>query len=166
MSLQTELEAELNRAKQSDLFQILQGAADKHSLDLAYLLAIASRETGITNELGDFGHGVGVLQIDIRFHPIALTAKQTGSWKNDPAPLIDYGAGMLSHNVAWAKQTFPQYGRGDGSGWLKIGASAYNAGQGGATHGVRQGDSDKFTTGGNYGADVLTRRQVFASLLA
>ena len=166
MSLKAELEAELNRAKQNDLFRLLSDAAAKHSLSLPYLLAIASRETGITNELGDFGHGVGVLQIDIRFNPIALTAKQTGSWKVNPGPLIEYGAGILAHNVAWAKHTFPQYGRGDGSGWLKIGASAYNTGQGGAAHGVRQGDSDKFTTGGNYGADVLTRMHGFASLLA
>ena len=159
------LAAELERAKQKGIFDLLSAAAEKHSLDLAYLLAVASRETGITNELGDFGHGVGVLQIDIRFHPIALTAKQTGAWKTDAGPLIDYGAGMLAHNVAWATQTFPQFSRGDGSGWLKIGASAYNAGQGGAAHGTEQGDSDKFTTGKNYGADVLERMAGFTSLL-
>jgi hypothetical protein len=38
-------------------------------------------------------------------------------------------------------------------GWIKIAASAYNAGQGGAARGVAQGNCDKFTTGNNDGAN-------------
>ena len=165
MILESDLELELQRSRANGLYALLQSAAATHQLSFAFVLGVASRETSIQNELGDGGHGVGVLQIDIRYHEIALQAKESGSWKTDPGPLIDYGAGMLASNVAWAKETFPQYGGENGQGWLKIAASAYNAGQIGAKTGVEAGDSDLHTTGKNYGKDVLQRMAIFEQLI-
>jgi soluble lytic murein transglycosylase-like protein len=157
--------AELQHAHSTGIFDLIKASAAKHGLELTYLLGISSRESDIENVIGDGGHAVGPLQVDIRFHPIAAEAKASGSWKTDPGPIIDYGAAMLADNIDWAKRTYPQFGSGNGRGWLKIAASAYNAGQGGAARGVTVGDSDKFTTGQNYGADVLGRMDAFSHLI-
>lgn len=155
---------QLARAKRSGMYALLIDAAKRHELPPAYVLAVASRETGIRNMLGDGGHGVGVIQIDIRFHSIARRARETGSWRTNPAPLVDYGVQMLAENVAWARQRWPKYTEHATSA-LKIASSAYNAGRGGAAQGVAEGDSDLRTTGRNYGRDVLARMDVFGKLL-
>ncbi|AIE85358.1 transglycosylase SLT domain-containing protein [Fimbriimonas ginsengisoli] len=157
--------AELSHAKQTGIFDILKTSAAAHDLPLAYVLAVASRESDIENVLGDHGFAVGVMQVDIRFHDIAKKAKETGSWKTDPSKVIDYGINLLAHNYHWAKTTFPDYGGANGHGWLKIAASAYNAGEGGAKKGTLKGDSDLYTTGHNYGKDVLSRMAVFQDLI-
>jgi peptidoglycan hydrolase-like protein with peptidoglycan-binding domain len=43
------------------------------------------------------------------------------------------------------------------AGDVKAACSAYNGGEGGAARGLREGDSDKYTTGHDYGADVVAR---------
>jgi hypothetical protein len=157
---------ELQKARDRNWFAMFERAANAHNLPLAYILAIASRETNMRNMLGDGGNGVGLMQIDIRYHAIARQAKQAGSWQNDPEPLIDYGASLLRGNYDWARTTWPDFGSAaNGRGWYKIAASAYNAGRGGARRGVLQGDSDRYTTGRNYGRDVLARQLSFQALL-
>jgi hypothetical protein len=157
--------AELQKARDKGWFPLFKTAAQRHQLELAYLLAIASRETNMRNMLGDAEHGVGLMQIDIRFHDIARQAKQSGSWSTNPGPLIDYGANLLAQNIKWANEKWGDLGGTDGRGWLKIAASAYNAGRGGATRGVLRGNSDQYTTGQDYGRDVLQRMDIFAYLL-
>jgi hypothetical protein len=115
--------------------------------------------------LGDFQggeyHGVGMMQIDIQ-HPIARLARDTGSWHTDPQPLIDFGVNLLADDLIHVKAEFPTF---DYIQRLKIIASAYNCGLQPAINGIKIGDSDKFTTGRNYGKDVMSRMKSFATLI-
>jgi hypothetical protein len=107
-------------------------------------------------------HGVGIVQIDIQ-HKIARQARDNGSWKTNPDPLLDFGAQILQDNIAKAVQTFPNLTLQE---QLKIAASGYNCGINRAITGAQQGDSDKRTTGKNYGRDVMTRMATFEELVA
>ena len=144
---------------------IIVNSAKAHGFPPEYVLAIASRETGIRNLIGDGGHGIGVMQIDVRYHEIASDMKHDGTWKTNAGALIDYGVrAVLKPDYEWAQKTWPKLQEFQ---HLKIAASAYNAGRGGAAAGVKQGDSDIRTTGHDYGADVVYQRMpVFAKALA
>jgi hypothetical protein len=150
---------EFERAHAAGLVQLLVQAAQNHGIDGAVALGLGSRETNLVNELGDGDHGIGVCQVDRRFHDIAQQAFESGSWRTNPGPLIDFAMGLLAGNVAWARRQFPAFDA------VKIALSAYNAGQGGAARGVAEGDSDRFTTGGDYGQDTLQRADLFRQLL-
>lgn len=143
----------------------LQQQATSHGLPVPFFFAIASRETNCINELGDFAkgefHGVGIVQIDIQ-HPIARAARDSGSWKTNPDPLIEFGAKTLQDNIKRATQEFPNLGEQQ---HLKIAASGYNCGISRAITGAQHGDSDKLTTGHNYGRDVITRMAIFEELI-
>jgi hypothetical protein len=140
------------------------GAA--HNLPAEYFFAVASRETNCLNILGDFinghAHGVGIVQIDIQ-HSIALKARDTGSWKTNPDPLIDFGAKILADNLNHAATKFPNLTLAQRQ---KIAASGYNCGISNAISGAQHGDSDLHTTGHNYGRDVMTRMAMFEDLIA
>lgn len=144
----------------------LEQHANAHGFSTPFFFAIASRETNCINELGDFQkgefHGVGIIQIDIQ-HPIARQARDGGSWKTNPDPLIDFGAQILQANIAKAKQRFPNL---SAEQQLKIAASGYNCGINRAITGAEHGDSDKLTTGKDYGRDVMTRMAIFAELIS
>ena len=140
--------------------------ATAHAFPPSFFFAIASRETNCINELGDFQggepHGVGIVQIDIQ-HPIALQARNDGSWKTNPDPLIAFGAQLLANNIQSAKDAFPNLGL---QKQLKIVASGYNCGMTRAIAAAQSGDSDKSTTGHDYGRDVMTRMAIFDELIA
>jgi soluble lytic murein transglycosylase-like protein len=155
---QRDLEAQLEAARSNGLLAILTEAAQRHAIPLAFVLGVASRETNIANVLGDVGHGVGVMQVDDQ-HALAREQKASGAWKSQPEILVDMACRMLSDNVRWAHSTWPHY---DG---FKIAAAAYNAGRGGASAGVFAGSCDKYTTGRDYGLDVLERTRLFQQLL-
>ena len=144
----------------------LEQQATAHNLPTPFFIAIASRETNCINELGDPRngefHGVGIVQIDIQ-HTIAREARDSGTWKTNPDPLIDFGAQILQDNIAKAKQTFPNFNTQQ---QLKVAASGYNCGIGAAIAGAEHGDSDKHTTGRDYGRDVVTRMAIFEELIA
>lgn len=161
------LKRQLAGIKKNGLADLLAAAAKRNSLPEAYLYAIGSRETNLTNELGDFRggeyHGVGILQIDVQ-HPIARTARDTGTWKSEPRPLIDFGADMLGKAVVAVRADFPELPL---AGHLKIAASGYNCGLQRAMQTARgMGDSDYYTTGHDYGRDVLQRMAVFQQILS
>lgn len=153
---------QLTRARMRGHSALLRAGAETSLLPVAYVLAVASRETNIQNLLGDGGHGVGIIQIDIRFHEIARAAKVSGSWRTRPGPLVHYGCRLLVDNLAWAQDLWPALMPDQ---HLKIAAAAYNAGKGGAKRGVADGDCDKYTTGKDYGRDVMARRVLFARLI-
>jgi hypothetical protein len=140
--------------------------AEAHGFPTPFFFAIASRETNCINMLGDFQHGefhgVGIVQIDIQ-HKIARDARDSGSWKTNPDPLIEFGAQMLADNIKSAQQAFPNLGTQQ---QMKIAASGYNCGMGNAILGAKNGDSDLHTTGKDYGRDVMTRAAIFEELLS
>jgi hypothetical protein len=157
---------QLHSLKFTGFYEKLGTAAGEHNFPASFLFAIASRETNCLNELGDYqngeAHGVGIVQIDIQ-HQIAKDARNDGSWKTDPEPLIEFGATMLADNINQAKQAFPDL---PVASQLKIAASGYNCGMARAISGAKNGDSDSHTTGGDYGRDVITRMTIFDDLIA
>ena len=140
--------------------------ATAHGFPTPYFFAIASRETNCLNILGDSQHGefhgVGIIQIDIQ-HPIARQARDSGSWKTNPDPLIEFGAQLLINNIHRAAERFPGL---NAQQHLKIAASGYNCGIERAIAGALDGDSDLHTTGHDYGRDVVTRMAIFEELIA
>jgi hypothetical protein len=157
---------QLHSLRHTGFAQKLQEQAAAHNFPGPFFMAIASRETNCINELGDFQHGefhgVGIVQIDIQ-HPIARQARDSGSWKTNPDPLLEFGAQLLANNIAQARHAFPDLGDPQ---LLKIAASGYNCGITAAINGAHHGDSDKATTGKNYGRDVMTRMAMFEELIA
>jgi hypothetical protein len=63
MSLQSELTA-LGKSRVAKVREI----GEREQIDPALLVAMAHRETGMRNIVGDSGHGRGIMQIDDRFH--------------------------------------------------------------------------------------------------
>ena len=108
----------------------LEQQANAHNFPIPFFFAIASRETNCLNILGDVirgeAHGVGIIQIDIQ-HDIAKNARDDGSYKTNPDPLIAFGAKMLADNIKQAQQAFPNFTEKQ---HLKIAASGYNCGIG------------------------------------
>ena len=162
-----ELLHQLHRLRNTGFADKLAHHAKAHGFPVPYFFAIASRETNCVNELGDQDssgafHGVGIVQIDVQ-HDIARRARDSGTWKTHPDPLIEFGARIVANNIAAAKAAFPSFTEQQ---VLKIAASGYNAGITNAIAGSHQGDSDLRTTGHDYGADVMARMAIFAQLIA
>lgn len=159
-----EIKRQLARLRSTGFEALLTAAAKRVDLPASYLYAIASRETNCRNILGDRRdgeyHGVGLMQIDIQ-HSIARRMRDDGTWKTHSGPLIDFGADLLRTNRNGAASAFPTHTERQ---HLKIAASAYNQGLAGALADARHGDSDRTTTGHDYGADVVARMLVFAEL--
>jgi hypothetical protein len=166
MATKAELSIQLRRLRQSGFDEKLKQQATAQNFPVAFFFSIASRETNCTNELGDFvngeAHGVGIIQIDIQ-HEIARQARDDGSWKTNPDPLIEFGAQLLAGNIRRAQEQFPDLAAEQ---QLKIAASGYNCGIGRAIAGAQSGDCDQHTTGHDYGRDVIARMGVFEQLIA
>ncbi|HET6908177.1 MAG TPA: peptidoglycan-binding protein [Mycobacteriales bacterium] len=107
------------------------------------LHAVGSRETNLTNERGDGGHGHGVFQLDDRWHTIPA------GFDTDVALQAKAAASMLSSLIK-------HY-----NGQLYPAVCAYNAGVGNVDAGIKyHGDPDYWTThsqGVGYGAEVMAR---------
>ncbi len=161
-----QLRNQLQSLRSTGFADKLANHATAHGFPVPYFFAIASRETNCTNILGDVqkdgAHGVGIVQIDIQ-HDIARQARDSGSWETDPDPLIEFGAQILANNISTAKQQLPAL---DQQQVLKVAASGYNGGMRNAVKGSQQGDSDKFTTGHDYGKDVMARMAFFEQQIA
>lgn len=153
-----QLKREIDNARANGLYAHLEIAASMSDLPLAFLLAIASRETAIRNISGDGGHGRGVMQVDDRYHHIARVT----DFKGHPEVLIRYGCRMLADNIAWARRFRPGF---KPEQHLKMAAAAYNCGRGGVIKALPTGDCDARTTGKDYGADVLKRMALATEIL-
>ena len=165
MSLAQDVAAQLQRLKNSGFDVKLKAQAEANGFPASYFFAIASRETNCVNMLGDLQngemHGVGIVQIDIQ-HQIAKQARDDGSWKTNPDPLIAFGAALIKNNLAAARQAFPQLSLDD---QMKIAASGYNCGVQSAIAAQHNGDCDSRTTHKDYGKDVMARKALFDQLL-
>jgi len=157
----------LGRLRQTGLDKMLSQQAEASGFPPSFFFAIASRETNCVQELGDVqadgAHGVGIVQVDIQ-HAIALRARDDGSWRTNPAPLIALGAQLLAQNIQQVREAFPSLSADE---QLKIAASGYNCGLTRAIAAVKNGKgSDVHTTGGDYGADVIARKAMFEQLMS
>jgi peptidoglycan hydrolase-like protein with peptidoglycan-binding domain len=117
-----------------------------HQTELAYglpgmlLFAVGSRETNLTNEVGDFGHGHGVWQLDDRSH-----TPPGGTWEQFDANV----AAQCAAAAAMLRSILTTTG-----GNVAEAAAIYNSGQPG----------ELGTTHQDYGIDVLERMQVLQQL--
>ena len=111
-----------------------------HGLPRMLLFAIGSRETNLTNEVGDFGHGHGVWQLDDRSH-----TPPGGSWRQFDANVVVQcaTAAAMLHGMLTIT-----------GGKVDEAAAIYNSGQPG----------EPGTTHGDYGIDVLERMQFLQQL--
>lgn len=153
--MSTLLQQQLQHAIAQGWIPFFEHAASRHNVPIDVLLAVASRETEIgTSRLfkmyqGDFTNGVGIMQIDRRWHSEFTERVRP----NDHAANIEYGASLLSADYKRLKN------------WHHA-AAAYNAGPGRVARAVTDGkDPDTLTTGGNYGKDVMQRAGVISDLL-
>jgi hypothetical protein len=156
-----QLKSQVDGAKRDGLAAVCLAAERSRSLPAGLLLAVASRETNCVNKVGDGGFGRGVFQIDYRAHRAWLD-EHAGPDGMPPIPVAaEYAAGILASGLAAAKRL-----QLAGDSAIKFGAAAYNAGEGGATQGLREhGNPDHRTAHGNYGDDVLTRLQLIQGWL-
>jgi len=163
---QHDLSLQLQRLHATGFFDKLSAAAAINAFAPEFFFAIASRETNCVNELGDFQggvyHGVGIVQIDVQ-HDVARQARDDGTWKTDPDPLIVFGASLLADNIRQSLAAFPAW---TSDARLKVAASGYNCGMARAIAAAKDGDSDLRTTGHDYGKDVIARMAIFAALMA
>jgi len=153
-----ELKLQLDNARRYDLFALLEASAAHAGLPLAYVLAIGSRETNLTNELGDHHHGHGVLQIDDRSFPVLCKR----SFRAQPDLFIEQGCALLASNLRWARHRWPAF---SGDQYLRVAADEYNCGPRAELRAVTDGHADENTTGHDYGHDVMCRKAIFEELL-
>jgi hypothetical protein len=156
------LAKELERARAAGWDAACADAERAAKLPAALLLAIASQETDMNDVVGDGGHGRGLFQIDDRSHRAFLA--RNGAAGPAGKPPVPAAARYAADLLRWNHDHGVRSGVREADR-LKFMLSAYNAGAGGALTGYREGDSDRRTTGGDYGKSVLARWAVFQSLL-
>jgi hypothetical protein len=133
----SDLSAEYQRA--SSEWPFIKQTELAHGLPRMLLFALGSRETNLTNEVGDYGHGHGVWQLDDRFH------NPPGGFANFDrnVPLQCATAADMMHSLLTIE-----------GGNVERAAARYNSGQ------PERGP----TTGGDYGIDVLGRMQTLQQM--
>lgn len=120
-----DLGTQVRRAMQSWPFMV--GIERSFGLPPFFLFAVGSRETNLTDETGDGGHGHGVFQLDDRSHTIPA-----------PYPVSQQATDAAAHLVG----SYRSCGSWQGA------ADEYNDGS---------RPYDSATTGGDYGSDVIAR---------
>ena len=135
----TELETQYRRAAADWPFI----ASYEVGLPPFILFAVGSRETNLTNEVGDGGHGHGVWQLDDRSHDIP------DGFDDDVQHQAQVAAMLLAGMI-------------HATGSVRNGVAAYNEGVDAALTNAAAGDVDAGTAHGNYSADVLARRDYLA----
>lgn len=157
----TQAERQVSELQDNGHFEMMVRLSWQHGLPLALVLAVCSRETNCRNILGDYRdgepHGVGLMQVDIQ-HGLARRMRDDGLWTREPDKLVDYACGLLWDLRQRVEAIEP--GLDEGSA-LRMAAAAYNCGWERMMAGHERGNCDRYTTGQDYGADVLRRKAVF-----
>jgi hypothetical protein len=154
-----DLQKEFTHAASCGWMPYFQASAAALDFPCELLLAVASRETGMSNTLGDFrngiAHGYGIMQVDIGTDPEFCC-----TWNPDLVKeSIQRGAEILAEkrayltakNIATTKNVAAAYNAGQGTVWIYVKANK---------------NPDLATKDGNYGSDVVARMLVFAQLLS
>jgi hypothetical protein len=125
-------------------FPEISPAEGRFRLPDCLLFAVGYRETLLTNEVGDGGHGHGIFQLDDRSHQIP-----TGFDQSVPLQVAVAGQMLfvLLSEFAWSNL---------------YAVAAYNAGVSAVRSAIHRGDDvNSVTTGGNYARDVLAHLSLF-----
>ncbi|MFO8056095.1 MAG: transglycosylase SLT domain-containing protein [bacterium] len=142
---------------------LIKEVSETFELDPAIVAAVVSRESGAGRLLGkngcppdtgDRGHGRGLMQIDDRWHDAFLSIGDL--WRN-PAANLAYGCYLLRKNLEAVRERCPDLSDKDR---LHMALAGYNCGLSRALRALRQGHPfDYYTTGRDYGEDVLARAE-------
>jgi hypothetical protein len=158
------------KAKQRGWIPFFIAAGKKYNFEPALLMAIASRETNMSNILGDHRYnarlgrivwnGYGIMQVDINTDE---TWCLSGKWKNVDEAIM-HGTHILDGKrnelqAEWqGERTLEQFT------WVL--AASYNHGSVGSYKDFKEhGSPDLHTTGGHYGHDVVERMHQMQQLL-
>jgi Putative peptidoglycan binding domain len=134
---ESELSAEYQRAKSK--WPFIHQTELASGLPRMLLFAVGSRETNLTNEVGDNGHGHGVWQLDDRSHtPPGGFAQFDGNVPLQCSIAADMLHGLLAGEAGNAERALNRYNSG-------------------------QPETAK-TTHGDYGPDVVERMQTLRGL--
>lgn len=167
MKIRSFIRQHFEKAKQRGYLPMFQNAGTHFEFPVELLLAIASRETNMTNMRGDFRggkyHGHGIMQVDIGTAPEWC---RSGAWKDVNAS-IQKGTSILADKARQLRKDWPADRPRTLQQFYWVLAASYNHGVPDSLHDFLQdGNPDKDTTGHDYGQDVLGRMQEFAWLLA
>lgn len=152
-----QIQSQINYASRQGWIPYFQQAAKRYSMDIAVLLAVGSRETGLgtdsyyqsNNFTGRDGHGKGIMQIDDRYHAFARMVRP-----DDHEEMINYGAQFLNDL------------RNQFDGNMKAALAAYNTGPSDVRYALSKGlNPDLWTTKQNYSKDVLERAKMIRRVL-
>ena len=147
MQTQSTIASQIAHIKNNGVIAAFNQVASETGLDRNLLLAIASRESGMgkkldANWLGDNGNGIGLMQIDRRYHKDFAASYAP----NNHLANIRYSAEFLQSNL----RKFP--------GNLHAAIAAYNTGADSVNEALRlKLDPDLYTTGQDYSKDVESR---------
>lgn len=158
------------KALQKGWIKFFAAAALKYDFPLALVMAIASRETNMSNIKGDFRkskhfpnggyHGYGIMQVDVGTDPGWIAS---GAWQRVDEAIM-HGTKILDSkrdelNRMWSgSRTLQQF--------LWVLAASYNHGTKGSYSDFKEhGSPDLHTTGHDYGRDVLGRMAEFQQML-
>lgn len=132
--------------------------ADSASSNLGVTIPVRDAGNGQVLPADGLGWGRGLMQIDYMFHYRWI---RSNNWQ-DPRTNIMKGAEILALGARTLRL------RGITGDQLELATlSAYNAGAGNALRAIRNGLSpDAYTTGGDYGADVMRRAKTLESRFA
>ena len=148
------LTAQYEHAARSGWLTLYEEAARRHGVRVPLLLAKDSRESCLglcldSDFKGDNGHGWGLAQIDDR----TWTEFTSSTDPRNHRAILSKGAEILRAEI-------DRFGGNE-----RAGLAAYNTGPGRVRAALRRGlNVDTYTTGKDYSADVLARRDVFANL--
>lgn len=180
-----QIKLQFDRAKRLGWIPFFQEAAStitKNYFDAADLMAIASRETDLLpkwlTKAGDGGNGFGLMQADKRSFP---EFTKGDGWKDARTGIL-FGAKVLmqkweDYRANVGKQVKVKSSKtgkySTYTGKLAMGSvaqhvvlSSFNCGRWAQYAYAKGHDIDKYSTGKDYGADVMARAGVFRSLLA
>ncbi|MDZ7692030.1 MAG: transglycosylase SLT domain-containing protein [Balneolaceae bacterium] len=149
------ISAELTYMRIRGLMGHFTEASKRYGIPLALLLAIASRESRMglalsANGTGDYGNGIGIMQIDKRYHPDFANSHSPFDHQSN----INYGAQYLASLIE------------EFNGNTHLAVAAYNGGPSRVRSAIYAGlPPDAVTTGGDYGKDVLGRGELIAQLM-
>lgn len=149
------ISTQLATLQRQQLLPAFDQAARATGINRNLLLAIASRESNMglaldSNYLGDGGNGMGLMQIDRRWHPTIAATVNPG----------DHGQMVLEAAYIFKEEL----NRFDGDTYAAL--AAYNTGPADVKKALAAGqDPDRYTTGGNYAKDVLRRWELINTQL-
>lgn len=182
-------EAELVRFGARRYFELEEAIAPMRFKDFGVniMVAIGSREAACMQLLNEARTDKGMFQITMRYHaatlvtlpgcPAATFGDPLGwerSWKPEPGKTAadDGYVPTLRDGVRFSYRLLKgayEYGRDvkeitSAGKLIRFTLAAYNAGIGGASRGYREGNVDKYTTGGDYSKNVLERWHAVSDL--